>query len=238
MPIIAQKQAQNEAVLPLALCKKPQYQTFLRKFKEGDDPTKMKMLGSATLVPLTNMQGDVPGGDSPYGTVVQGENVGPEMKVTGPVDMHILASRETVRRPPVVVVPPVVAAPPVVAVPSGARKGRGKAGKNGAAVLVNAAALQELQTPPPQPMPSATIELRGPFGKARLICRAVERHANMLVLVQELDANSFEPPASDQPCDLACEESTGSWTARVFPVGMAFPIASLGVFIQVFMLEP
>jgi len=238
MPIIAQKQAQNEAVLPLALCKKPQYQTFLRKFKEGDDPTKMKMLGSATLVPLTNMQGDVPGGDSPYGTVVQGENTGPEMKVTGPVDMRILASRETVRRPPVVVVPPVVAAPPVVAVPSGARKGRGKAGGTDAGLRAHAAAavaLQELQTPPP---PSTTIELRGPFGKARLICRAVERHANMLVLVQELDANSFEPPASDQPCDLDCEESTGSWTARVFPVGMAFPIASLGVFIQVFMLEP
>ena len=102
MAIIAQKQAQAEAVLPLAFCKKPQYQTFLRKFKEGDDPTKMKVAGGATLVPLTNMQGDIPGGDSPYGTVVQGENVGPEMKVTGPVDMHILASREAVRRPPVV----------------------------------------------------------------------------------------------------------------------------------------
>lgn len=231
MAIIAQKQAQAEAVLPLALCKKPQYQTFLRKFKDSDDPTKMKVAGGATLVPLTNMQGDIPGGDSPYGTVVQGENVGPEMKVTGPVDMHILASRETVRRPPVVAVPP-----PVVAI--GARKGRGKAGKNGSAVLANAAALQELQAPPPQPMPSVVVELRGPFGKARLICRAVERHTNMLVLVQELDANSFEPPASDLPCDLDCEESTGSWTARVYSIGMAFPIASLGVFVQVFMLEP
>jgi hypothetical protein len=170
--------------------------------------------------------------------VVQGENVGPEMKVTGPVDMHILASRETVRRPPVVAVPPPVVAAPPPAVAVGTRKGRGKAGKNGSAVLANAAALQELQAPPPQPMPSVVVELRGPFGKARLICRAVERHTNMLVLVQELDANSFEPPASDLPCDLDCEESTGSWTARVYSIVMAFPIASLGVFVQVFMLEP
>lgn len=238
MTIIARKAAEAEDVLPIALCKKPQYQSFLRKFKEGEDPLKMKVQAGATLVPLTDMQGDIPNEVSPYGTVVQGENFGPNMRVTGLVDMRPLAARDRVARRARPAARPGSDLDAAEIRAICAQPSAGQLPEEPAALMAraahNGAALDDLQSPS---RPTVQVELVGPFGKARLTCRAVELHANMVVLVQELGANAFEPPPTEKPCTLTCEEPAGAWTSKVYAIGMAFPVRSLGVFVQVFMLE-
>jgi hypothetical protein len=240
MGIITRKEA--ESGLDPRLCKKPQYRTFLKGVKGGDDPSKLEILGGVALVPPTDLDGNVPGENSPYGTVVQGEVIGQGMRARGLVDMNILArrTRRPVRQSSIVAAPPPPAEDADEGLTSADIAARTvPAGAEDSRVAANAQRLQEFQlaTPAPAPRPTIMVELEGAFGKARLNCLCVERRENIMILVQEKDANVFEPPASDQPCTLTCQTATGSVSAKVFAVGLAFPIELLSIFVQVFILE-
>ena len=248
MAIVSRKEAEEADVLPVKLCKKPQYQAFLRTFKDGVDPTKMQIQSGATLVPLTDEQGDIPGEVSPYGTVVQGENTGPGMRVTGLVYMRRLSMRDRAARrvAATAAVDNSADADDISAAMSGKQASvlpiPGNESVEPAADIARELALlqaEALQAPRPVAAPKAAfqVELAGAFGKGRMTCRAVERHANMIILVQDADADSYEPPASDQLCTLTCKAPGGSWTSKVYSVGIAFPVKSLNAYIQVFTLE-
>ena len=87
---------------------------------------------------------------------------------------------------------------------------------------------------PPSPVvqqqPDQLVELKGVFGKAQLQCRHVQFHDNMVILVQRMGSNSYEPPPSDQPCLM----TIGATVLQVYVSGVNFPLKPMGLYCQVF----
>jgi hypothetical protein len=227
--------------------KDPRYRSFLRGVKGvngQDDPTKMIMLPGATLVPPTDANGVIAGGGSPYGTVVQGHVYsGNELTQGRPVNLSALNGRllgNTRTQKQVAHVDggdldeeqiSAICSRPLKQPPPPSVE---QAVQANSQVL---AALEEQLSRPAPERPKVVVELEGVFGRARLNCLGVERHENMLVLVQSQADNVFQPPASETSCKITCQAPGGAWSLKAFAVGLAFPIEAMDIFVQVFLLE-